>query len=289
MRFLPTFIGAFHSPQTYESVRQQPHGLGLFYAFVLVMLSTAISAIYLTFTMHQALLKPRDGQPAFLDEMFAQISEQLPPMVLATDGTLEVDAEQPLTIRLRGDIAGEAFDVDFITIDTTGATDHTNMPTPILITRTDLISQDSKDKVELHPLKKLMASATQPLTTDDVQALLAEAGDFLRTHAWKFYAIVLPFAWGIITGIFYVLRIMMLMALGVVGVIVGNIGAPSMSYTTAVRMASVAYTPVEVFNTLAFLLVMDGASTVTLFALGALLLTGAILLTNPPKQPAPGA
>jgi len=280
MRFLPTLLGSFHSPATYENTRYHAQGWGLFYAFVLVMLTTAVSAIYLTYMMHTALLGQRDGKPPLLDNLFEQTARQLPPMQISPEGTLTVEAEQPYYIVIEDEVAGEQFSTSMITIDTTGQVTHSNMDTPILITATDLITQKSNGEIELHPLSKFTEGATQPITTAQMQDVLGKAGDFLRQHAWKFYALVLPFLWGIVAGIFYVMRIVMLMAVGVVATIVGNVGPQKMEYSTAVRMASVAYTPVEVFNTVAFLTVMDGASVLTLFALGSLLVAGAIVLTN---------
>lgn len=282
MRFFSTLIGAFHSPQTYERARYTAQGWGLLYAFLLVLITTAISCLYLTYTLHQAMLAPRDGQTPFLDSMFTQISSQLPPLQLERDGTLRVEGAQPVTIRLRGEIGGESFDTDFMTIDTTGATDHSSMETPVLITRTDIISRDNNGKIELHPLKQFSEKAESPITTRDLQDVLAKAGDFLRAHAWKFYALVLPFVWLFISGIFYVMRIVMLMLLGLVALVAGKMGMGKITYASGVRLASVAYTPVAVFNTLAFLLVLDGASGFTLFVLGSALVVGTLWLTRLP-------
>jgi len=283
MKFWATFKGAFHSPATYFSVRYDQRGWGFGYAFILVALTTLAGTILLAGLFHNMAMTMREGNRAPLfDSVLQQIAQQWPAMTLQ-QGRMQVDAEQPYLIRVREEFGKYGFNEPLITIDTTGSTTYSTMKTPVLVTQSEVITKKSNGETSIRALSDLVPDANRTYTRDDIVTGADKVVRFVHDQVWKFYLIALPVIWVILTVAFYVSRIFMLLAVGLCGWIAANASQAPLRYVDAVRVASVAFTPVAVFNALAFLIVMDTASSLTLFSLGAGLTVGVVLLTNPPK------
>lgn len=285
MRFFSTLFGSFHSPETYRTVRYEARGWGLFYAFLLVAITSLIGVLWLTFFLHKELLVAQDGQPPLADSLIMQVAEQMPEIRIENDTLEVIGAEQPLTIYVHGSFAGYPFATDFITIDTSGKTNHRNMTTIMLVTAKEIIST-TKEEQKIRSISELTKNTEQPIhwTREDIENGAQTAVTMLHTNMWKVYLMFIPFLWAGICFVFFITRLVMLLALGVVAMMLGNIGRGTMEYMTAVRLASAAYTPVAVFNALAFVLAMQTANTLPLFGMGVLMLAAVIYVTHEARQ-----
>lgn len=282
MGFWAKFSGAFHSPATYLHVRYQEKNWGLMYGLLVVALMTLIGCAWMFFMFQLMVLSPHNGQPPLLDRMVGQMSDQLPELKIER-GVLSVNAPQPVTIYTQDNVDGTDVRGALVTIDTTGQVTYATMQTPILVTAHEIITRDRQGKVELHPITDLTDVVNKPvLTRDDVRGYLIGFAEGVH----RYYLYGLPIIWGICCFVFFLGRAVMLLVLGVVGYMAGKVLQAPMNYMTGVRLAALAYTPLALFDTLAFVLVFKTASAFTMGALGAALTIGAVLITNPRRQDA---
>lgn len=284
-RFFTLFLGSFHSPETYAYARYAMPGWGMLYGLGVVALTTLVCVVWFGVVSYNLLLRGEDGQPSLFESTVAQVRAQWPEMKVENN-TLTVYAPQPHVINIEGTIFKEHFKSDFITIDTTGKVTPQTMKTPVLITRDSIITEkDSGKRKEIQSIGDVIKADKQPLLIDrqKIDQSARDLVEFVQGSAWKFYLLLMPFMWGIMTGAYFLARAIMLFAVGVVALILGNVGSPRMDYMQAVRLASVAYTPVAVIGTAAFLLTFHPLSTLLAFALGALMVFIALSVTKPEK------
>jgi hypothetical protein len=288
MKFLPSFVGSFYDPATYERVRYSERGNGLLYAFTLVSITTFIACIMMLFYVHQVLLVGNNGKPPVFDDVVHQVAAQLPEMSLI-NGDLLTSGPQPLKIYIDTTIDGLPIRGPVITIDTSGATSYKNMETPMLITKTETITRqdgdaqnpDGKNEIQSH--KKIFGDETKVwhFTHDDFVVMADEFVQKVHSRIFIFYLIFGGFFYLFLTALFFLLRIVMLLALAVVAVIMGNAsGRQAMEFSTGLRIASVAYTPVAICSGISFLWMLKSPSSPVLFALGALMLLFVISATR---------
>lgn len=284
MHFFKTLLGSFYSPAIYAALRKPEGSMKLGYSFLLVMLTSACIVIAGALALHHLAMQPRGEQPPLLDAVLHDLARQVPVMILK-NGTLQVKEKQPYTMYLdmperlglapatrAKKPAAAAMPMPFITIDTTGATDMHKMTTPVLVTAREIYVR-SKNDTKVYALEKINEKSTAPLiinramATDGAERLL----HWLHKNSWKIALLFAIPAWIVMTLVTYLLRIIMLMALGLVGLVASRIWTPALSFAQSVRVAAVAYTPVAVLTTVTMCLDAHSPSTLTLFTLGGLM------------------
>lgn len=278
MKFLRTFCRSFYDPTLYAEAREQSKDNGLLYAFSLVAFTTFIASVVVIYKLHMLVMVGHEGKPAVFDDVARQIAQQLPGMTVL-NGELSVEGRQPLKIYVQTHLLGEDMAGYVATIDTTGATSYRTMDTPILITRTETISRNgdaNNEKIEINPHSKFFGNDKNPKSMTHEQ-FVQGVEDFIAVVHAKIYLLYLfvgGFMYLFLTFGFFLLRIVMLLALGVVAVIFGNASAGSrgMDFRVGLLLASLAYTPVAVFSGASFLLLLDSPRSPVLFALGSLML-----------------
>jgi hypothetical protein len=285
MRFFSTLIGSFHSAALYRTVRTNA-SFYMGYTLLVVLLCTLVLTVYFTAVVHRGIFVAKEGQPIPFDSLVNQIAEQLPVMTLKDDTLMTMDPE-PTVIRVSGELFGQAFtDVPLITIDTTGASTHSNMDTPILITSTEIMFEDS-DEIKVKKLSEFTKDAPETLVIN--RALSQEMAAMLiagvHKHIMTFYLIVGGICWFFFAIVYYIMRICMLLALGLAGYVLGSIIKQRVSYAAAVSLAAVSYTPIALLE--AGLLGFLGYSPhmLTLFGAGVVALFFAMKCSDPARAP----
>jgi hypothetical protein len=247
MNFFNTIIGSFYSPAIYAQARTPQPGMKLLYSFLLVLLTSLVVVVVGASKLDRLLMQPADdGQPPLLDRVVSDLAAQVPVMVLH-DGVLQVKEKQPYMMYVNA-FEPEEKSFALVTIDTTGATTVHNMQTPVLITAREVYFRGNND-TKVYPLKQ-SADDTKPLIIN--QAVATDAAQrglqWLHQNIWKIYLGVGAIGWIGFALVAYLLRLVMLMALGLAGLLLSAIWKPTVDFSTAVRVAAVAYTPVAIFS-----------------------------------------
>jgi hypothetical protein len=291
MNLFALFVGSFYSADTYRHMRRTA-SFGMGYALVLVLLTTLIVCVYFGMLFHRETFAARGNQPSPFSAFVQQITDQLPLMTFK-DGVLQTADPVAHTIYLTGEWFGESFErVPFIMIDTTGTTTHENMTTPILVNSKEIaIHKDGRNKKEIYSFSDIKDGA--PLTlifnramNDDLAQQIIRWFD---ENLLQMYLIFGGIGWLCIAIAIYVMRILMLLLLGVVGIAYASLTRRTLSYASAVSLASLSYTPVLLLDTFAFLF-GHGPHSITLFAAGSVLLVIVIRASegaNPPPPSTP--
>ena len=282
MNVFKTIIASFYSPVVYREARAPQQGMKLLYSLLVVVLTTAAITLAGIQFVHQHVMAGDATNRPMLDTLAMSFAEQVPVMVLS-NGTLQVKAEQPYTIYFDGSVVNlpSIKKTPLITIDTTGKTTVHTMSTPILVTAHEIYTKNN-NKTEVHTFDDVGKKSAPPLiinramATDGAQRIL----DWTHKNAWKIYlAMGVPF-WLVFVIIAYILRIIMLMALGLVALVAGKLWKPEITFATGVQIAAVAYTPVAVLETARLCLTAHSPSTLTLFALGALMVCVGVVVSR---------
>lgn len=288
MNVFSIFAGSFHSAATYRAVRQSG-GFFMGYALLIVAVCTLAVTVYYGNVLHRELFSPRDGKPALFDDVVTQIANQVPVMTWA-NGTLTSSEPAATVIKISGTAFGESFtDEAFIAIDTSGKSTHENMETPILITAKELITKTDK-KTEIKSLPELMEKgpATMLINRAMAQDLALKLIDVIHENLTKIYVIVGGIMWFFIAITFYIMRIFMLLALGLVGMLIGNILNTPIKYASAVGLAAVSFTPIALLDTILFAGFHYPTRTIVIFAAGVVALFAAIKCSQPTSAPTQG-
>lgn len=268
MNFFKILVGSFYNPGAYVLSRGLPMSKGLIYSLLLVMLSTAVIMIAGGSFIHRTFLQAEEGKQPPLDAFVMNIAEQVPVMVLQ-DGVLQVKAEQPHVIYF--EFEGKRY--PFITIDTTGHSDLHTMHTPVLVTAREIYAKSRSD-TKVYRLEELGSKSTSPLIINRAMATDAatRALEWLHGNAWKIYLWVGIPAWLVGVFVAYMLRVIMLMALGLVGLIVSEALKQKVTFETSVQIATVSYTPIALVSTAALCFTGHTTHTLLLFTLGTMML-----------------
>lgn len=284
MNIWQLFTGSFHRAAAYRHMREK-QSFGMGYALVLVAVCTLVVTITYGALIHNVVFAVKDGRTPLFDDVVNQIAQQLPVMTLK-DGTLKSSSAEPTTIYISANIFDEKVDrFPLITIDTSGNARHDNMPTPVLITDQDMIIQKSDGKKEIQPLSKFDQGnplvINRAMAEDSAKNIIA----FVHANLGVFYFIVGIVVWFFFTAFIYVMRIVMLLLLGLMGLVMGSILKNKVNYAQSVGLASLSYTPIALLDTVLFAFFANAPSNVTLFACGAVLLFFAIRASGAPKEP----
>lgn len=278
MNFFKTMIGSFYSPAVFAQARAPQAGMNLLYSFLLVLLTSLVVTVIGVNTADRLLMQPTDSQAPLLDRVVNDLASQVPVMVLQ-NGVLKVNETQPYVMNIHtGDAETPTFAV--VTIDTTGASTVHNMETPVLITAREVYFRGNND-TKVYPLKQ-SDDDTKPLIINQAVAMnTATRGlEWLHQNIWKIYLGAGAAIWITFALVAYVLRLVMLMALGLVGLLLGNIWKPTVDFSTAVRIAAVAYTPVAICSAAALCITGGEPKALALFAFGALVVAAALMVSR---------
>ena len=277
MNFIRTIIGSFYSPAVYAQARAPQPGMNLLYSFLLVVLTSLILVIVGASKVDRLLLQSTDGTPPLLDRVANDLAAQVPVMVLQ-QGVLKVNATQPYVMNLH---TGHAQTPSFalITIDTTGATTVHNMKTPVLVTAREVYLRGNND-TKVYPLKS--DDDAKPMIINQALAMdTTQRGLYwLHTNSWKIYLVAGAVAWIGFALVAYLLRLIMLMALGLAGLLLSNIWKPTVNFATAVRIAAIAYTPVAICSAAALCITGGEPKALALFALGVVMTAAALVVSR---------
>ena len=274
MKLRALFTGSFHSAAAYRHIRKAAN-FGMGYALVLVTLTSLFVTVCYAQFIHRTVFVAHAGQPALLDSVVTQVAGQVPVMTLKGD-TLMTKEPIATEIKISGTAFGESFEnLVIATIDTTGQSTHANMHTPVLITATEMIIQSDKET----KIKKLSEFTKNGPETILINRAVAEdmAKNFLgfvHANLIKLYLIIGAIVWFFLIVFTFILRIFMLLALGLMGLLIGSLTKQSIPFAALVGLASLSYTPVALldialligFGYAPHVLTLFLAGTVTLFA-----------------------
>ncbi len=279
MSFGKTVIGAFSSAETYRQARQRAN-YEMLYSLVLVTASALLLVGYFITLAHGELFTARADKPAVFDDLVHQIAEQIPVMTVQHNQLMTREARS-YTITLHANVFGQTLKGPVATIDTTGTTTRENMKTSVLVTATEVILR-TKEKTEIHSLADYTKTMRGALVinralAEDVSATIIRS---VHRHLVKFYLIVGGTSWVVFSLVLYVLRITMVMALGVVGLLIGAATHTKTNYATAVSLAAISYTPVAIADLILITVFSRSASTLVLFAGGVVMLIAAFIASR---------
>jgi hypothetical protein len=279
MRFTTNFIGAFTSAEHYRQVRQRAT-FEMRYSFLLILASSLLLVLHFTHLLHGELFTARAGKPAVFDDVVRQIAQQIPLMTLQNNQLITREAK-PHSIRIQTEFFGRPIHGNIATIDTTGATTHHNMQTWLLITSHEFIIRNT-DKTEIHSLSDYNKSGRGTLVINRAVANDTAANLVRTVHRYLIqgYLILGGIALLITTVVLYVLRLAMLAALGVAGVVVGRLMHSPLRYRAAFSLAAISYTPVAMTNLLLMLGFGRWANSGILLLGGIAMLAVAIAVTR---------
>lgn len=285
MRLWQIFLGSFHSAATYRWVRSSGKSM-LGYVAALITLFCLIVTVFLGLMLNNAAFTAHGNEPALFDEAVTQIADQLPVMTLK-DGTLAAQTAGPQVITLTLHHDGKVDTVDFATIDTTGATTHETMKTPILITAREFIYKSDKE-TKIRPLSDFSGEHNQPLifTHASAQEMAAQLIRYIHTNLWKFMLVFGAFFFVTLVMIVFAVRLFMLLMLAVIGVLIAKITKAKLDFGQSFALAAVSFTPVTVLDTV--LTVFLGYTThfTTITLAGGVALFAAIRCSEPEAPPA---
>lgn len=285
MKLWSLFTGVFKS-ETYRNVRSDG-GFFIGYAILIVLLCTFAVTVYYSHFIHREVFTARDGKPAVFDDVVKQIAAQMPTMALQDNQLMSNDAA-PTTIKLSGTAFGMDYnDIALITIDTSGQTMHETMQTPILITNKDVIFK-TKDKTEIKSIAEITKDLPSSMIINRamIDSLATKTIEGVRDSLTSIYLIFGGIAWFFIAAYMAIMRLFMLLALGLAGLLIGSLAKSPIKYAPAVGLASVSYMPIAMLDTILFTGLHYPTSTIVLFAGGCVALFAAIKCshTAPPRQ-----
>lgn len=291
MGFLQLFLGSFYSVPMYRKLRTEK-GNGLGYSILLILLTTFIGfMIYLPDMnrVHRALFVGENGRLSAFDDALRQIAAQTPTMTFQ-NYTLKTQEPGVHIIHLAVDVMGEHAEGDAIAIDTTGQTTYSNMKTPFLFTAHEMIVQTDKE-TKVRPYTELQKDGgiKEVVLIDRAKAkeLTQEFAKWMHENLSMLYLIIGGFTLLVWIGIFYVMRIIMVMLVALGGMLSGNIMRISVPFENAMLIAAVSYTPVAVLDLLLPKITGGpGPGPLALLLCGVIMFTAVLLVTREPKAAA---
>jgi len=285
MKIWSLLTGAF-SASTYRHVRQSG-SFYMGYAMLIVLLCTFAVTVHYTLFIHREVFTTQGSKPALFESVVTQIAAQMPPMVLQNNQLMSNDPT-PTTIKLNGTAFGENFEgIDIITIDTSGLTTHENMKTPILVTSKDLVFKSERE-TKIKSIAELTKDgpATMVINRAMIDDLATKTIEGVRGSLTSIYLIFGAIGWFFFAAYMAIMRLFMLLALGLAGLVIGSVSKSPISYASAVGLASVSYAPIAILDTVLFAGLNYPTSKIIMFLAGCVALFMAIKCssTPPPRE-----
>lgn len=274
MAFFRTLIGAFHSRAVYQQARQAT-GYKLGYSFGLVALTTAIFSLGIILIVERMVFA--SDAPIF-DTAVRQIASQLPAMTWH-DGRLASEEATPITVHVEFNQASKPVRLELLTIDFTGTASASTMKTPLLLTPEELYLQKN-EKIEVHPLQTFDKTGQTRIFS---KSMIADLGEVVirmgHRYRFYFYAITGIIGWATASAMLYVGRLMLLCTIAAAGLLSSRIMRAPITFSTAMRLTAVAYTPVAIIACIPIMLGLHVAP-LTLFIAGSAMLVLAMRITR---------
>ncbi len=221
--FLTPVMWCF-APSFYRDVGRNWKGVCAGYLLLLMMLACIGTAIV-----------ANRGCSKFLQNEGKAIIDQVPPISFK-DGEISTPVEQPYVITLPDS------DQPLIVIDTTGEiTSLAEADAPILITKTEIISQKSPGQTQTQDLSQIQEDFE--FDKEDVQRW---AGTFERYFTYLIYPVIL-------IGL-YIFRLLQILFYGLVGLLFSVMFSSRLKYSAMVRLSAVAVTPIIIADAVLVLL-----------------------------------
>lgn len=287
MAFFKTAVASFYAPETYRAVRNNVgHGLG--YSFLLVLALALFNIALYAPTLHRAhteLFVGVDGRLPVMDDALGQIAHQWPRMVI-DQHVMKTEEPGPHMIRVAVNLMGEHAEGEIITIDTTGATTHNTMKTPILITSNELITKTERE-TRLKSFKELIGdkwNAPLVVTPEVAKNLADQLATYIRAELKIFYAIMGSICLVLFLCGTYIARILLLLILSLIGMLLASILRQKLDFAALMRLSAVAYTPVAVLDVLIGRLNPGNISMVGLLFCGTVMLLAALYASRDATQ-----
>lgn len=245
--YLTTFYRSIFSPPLYADVIHRWKGTGVLYLLFLSFLIGLILCLRLSVTMFTV---PQSE----VDYVVNQIPE-----ISINQGKVTTDIERPydITLRTGQTVIRLVRDVDLDTV----RSDNQNIP--IIVTETDLIvvrdqTANRSDQLRVHSLENI---ETMEINRSIIQDLWVKA-------KWFIPVVVLPFvAIGLWIGYF-----IQMLVIALISYIVTAFMKEEFVFTTRMRMAAVAFTPVLLVNQLSELILHHKMNFMMMAAMATLYL-----------------
>ncbi len=290
MAFLKTVLGSFYCPQTYRDAFAR-EGYGLGYSFLLVVLTTLLLTALTVPSLqrvHRELFVGDNGRPAVLDDVLAQVVQQMPVMTLQNHRLQTQDAKAHV-IHVKAELMGEVAEGDIITIDTTGNSSSATMKTPVLITADEVIMEGRDDKRvrNIKDISREVGEEAIVITPEMARDAAFKLSQLVRENAAKFYAITGVVGLLCFVLVMYLLRVCLLAVLALGGLVIASMLKLPMEYRTAMRMAAVSFTPVALLAVVMPWLRGGGApNALALLVCGWVMLAVVLRLLREPQEAA---
>lgn len=286
MRYWHIFTGSFYSARAYADMRYKARGWGLGYSFILVAVTTVLLVCFGTALADAAFFTAHRGQPPLFDDLARQIGEQWPGTELK-EGVLIVHAPMPYYIHLKAPIFGYVVQGDVLTIDTTGKTTPHNMGTPLLLNSSEFVSKARNGhEIRIHELSEYSkpGSAAMIVTPTRARAIAEHVIETVHANLWKLYILLGFVTWIIFTALLYLLRLCMLLAVAVAGLLLGKLHKSPLDFAASMRLSAMAYTPITLLDSIVLAVAATALPRGLLFLLASFLLGTVIHTTRTGKK-----
>ena len=279
MRFFHTLIGSFYSADSYRLVKAD-RGHGLAYSFLLLLLCSCVYTAFFIVMLHRFFFTTYFTPKPLFNDMVDQVVKQLPLMTLK-NRQLMTQTPGAYTIYLDATIQNERLHGAVATIDTTGATMVENKTTDFLVTSHEIIFQH-KEEPKRETFEELLQGTNPTLIIN--QSVAHDLGEQFKTFVMEnrpkiYFLLALMSVMGLMV-VGYIGRLFILLALSGCGLLIAKLLKTPLSFEAAMRMASVAMTPVTVLAVVEMLVMTDlkgfFLSSLSLFLCGLVMLCAAL-------------
>jgi|ERR1044072_5710215 hypothetical protein len=214
--YFHALVLSFFSKSFYQDVGRQWRGTGLAYLLVLLAL-----------VWIPTVIKGHLGLANFVNNTAPGVTEQIPPITIA-NGKASADAPMPHAIKDPKSGATIAI------IDTTDDADISDSKVPIVLTQTKLIMNKNERETRVYDL-----STVGNFSVDRVKV-----NDWLAAARSWLFPILYPLA---VLGSF-IFRTIQILIYALIGILFTRLLHVNLDYTTLMRLAAVAITPVLILN-----------------------------------------
>ncbi len=282
MNVFQLFTGSFHSAAAYRYMRTRATG-GMGYMLFVVMLVTLFVLLWFGVPVYTITFQGHDGKPPLFDQSIHQIAERSPLMTLKGD-TLVTKTPEKTVINITGTYGKEGYDVPVLTIDTTGTTSTSNATTPVLVTDKNLFIR-SNEKWDMRPLSDFTKQGPETIIINHAVAdeMATSFVAYIHDHLTGYFIIL----WLLAITCLFVVTFITLLILGLGGLLIGNIIHSPITYSAALSLAALSFTPVMILDTL--LLAAGYAAHTSMLLMAGMVTNYAAIHCSDPKRNLPVA
>jgi hypothetical protein len=279
MGFFDLFLGSF-TGKSYAYERHTAKGYGLTYSFMLLALLAFLFYTLAVLLLQWVLLSPQKSAPSLAEQAITQIAEQWPEMTIR-EGVVDTQVPQPHLIHLDLQVGEKPTRIALLTIDTTGATTHSNFTSVLLMTQTDIMTRENNE-VRIHSLKEWQSPGEPALLLNrhSINEMARAAIEGIHTHAWKFLIFIGLLFWLMLALYYYIARIILLVLLAGAGLLSAPLQKTTLDFATAMRLSALALTPITLLDAALLVFLQSPLPFFALLFLGVLMLNWALHLSK---------